>query len=84
MLIADTPPPALRTGADRLIAEVLECAHRAALAYGAPHEARVILHVAHAFADRLDVTTPHFDRLRFIEAVTGDRPRARGAGPCAT
>lgn len=55
---------------EQLIALVLGRAHRKAVATNSPHEARAILHVAHAFADALAETNPRFDRLRFIEAST--------------
>jgi hypothetical protein len=58
---------------DQLIARVLSRAHRAMEALGAPNEARVVLHVAHSFADELSVLDPRFDRLQFIRDVTEDR-----------
>ena len=57
---------------EQLIAGVLGQAHRTAERFDAPDEARTILHVAHSFADELAVANPDFDRLRFIETVTGD------------
>jgi hypothetical protein len=53
-----------------LIAHVLGRAHRMAESFDAPDEARVILRVAHSFADELAVADPEFDRLRFIQTVT--------------
>ena len=41
-------------------------------AFGAPSEARAILHVAHSFADELAALDPRFDRLQFIKDVTED------------
>jgi hypothetical protein len=51
---------------------VLDRAHRAAHAHAAPDEARVILGLAHLFADELAKTNLRFDRLRFIHAATED------------
>lgn len=53
-----------------VIAHLLGRAHRRAEAQNSPHEARVILHVAHSFADELETTDPRFDRERFIQAAT--------------
>ena len=53
-----------------LIAHVLGRAHRMAESFDAPDEARVILRVAHSFADELASADPEFDRLRFIHTVT--------------
>jgi hypothetical protein len=55
---------------DEFIARVLDQAHQAAHAHAAPDEARVILGLAHLFADELAKTNLRFDRLRFIEAAT--------------
>jgi hypothetical protein len=57
---------------DQLIARVLGRAHRAAMAGGAPDEARAILDVAESFADELATANPGFDRLAFVAAVTED------------
>jgi hypothetical protein len=54
---------------DELIARVLRRAHRLAESLDAPDEARVILHIAHSFADELAVADPRFDRVRFIDTV---------------
>ncbi len=54
---------------DEFVARVLGRAHRAACAHAEPDEARVILELAHLFADELATTNVRFDRLRFIEAV---------------
>jgi hypothetical protein len=56
-----------------VIAQVLGRAHRTAEAQNAPNEARVILHVAHSFADELAGTDHRFDRERFIQAATEDQ-----------
>jgi hypothetical protein len=55
---------------EQLIARVLGRAHRAAMAGGAPDEARAILDVAESFADELATANPGFDRLAFVAAVT--------------
>jgi hypothetical protein len=55
---------------DEFVARVLGQAHQQASAQAAPHEARVILHLAHLFADELAKVDREFDRLRFIEAAT--------------
>jgi hypothetical protein len=41
-------------------------------AIDAPNEARAILDVAQSFADELATLDPEFDRVQFIEDVTGD------------
>jgi hypothetical protein len=56
--------------ADQLIARVLRNAHQAAMAGGAPDEARSILEVAESFADELWATDSGFDRLAFLGAIT--------------
>jgi hypothetical protein len=68
MPVIDTNAPAVV--ADQFIADVLRRAHQTAEAAGAPDEERMILRVAHLFADDLATTDPRFDRLRFIEAIT--------------
>ena len=55
---------------EQLIARVLRRAHRTAETFEAPNDARVILHVAHSFADELAPANPRFDRLRFITDAT--------------
>ena len=71
---SDTIVDALMQGdpvaVQELIAHVLGRAHRTAESFDAPDEARVILRVAHSFADELAVADPEFDRLRFIQTVT--------------
>jgi hypothetical protein len=57
---------------DHLIARVLRRAHHAAMAVGAPGEARAILEVAQSFADELATTLAGFDRVPFVAAVTED------------
>jgi hypothetical protein len=58
---------------EEFIAHVLRRVHHAALASGAPDEARTVLGVAHLFADELVDIGWRFDRLRFIEAATQER-----------
>jgi hypothetical protein len=58
-----------RLAVDEFVARVLGQAHQAAYAHAAPDEARVILRLAHLFADELAKTSPQFDRVRFIEAA---------------
>jgi hypothetical protein len=55
---------------EQLIARVLGRAHQMAESYDDPTEARVVLHVAHSFADELAIAQPEFDRGRFIQTVT--------------
>ena len=55
------------------IVEVLGRAHRTAMAADEPGEGRVILHVAHEFANELAGARADFDRLRFIREITEDR-----------
>ena len=55
------------------IPEVLGRAHRTAMAADEPGEARVILDVAHAFANELAAARADFDRGRFIREITEDR-----------
>ena len=57
---------------EQLIARVLHRAHRTAETFEAPNDARVILHVAHSFADELVMLDPRFDRLQFIKDVIED------------
>jgi hypothetical protein len=61
-----------RSAIDQFIARVLHRSHQAALAVGAPDEARVILDVAQSFADELVRADAGFDRLAFVAAVTED------------
>ena len=55
---------------DQFVARVLRRAHQSAEARNAPTEARVILGVAHLFAEELIASQPGFDRLGFVEAAT--------------
>ena len=55
---------------DQFVARVLRRAHQSAEAHNAPAEARVILGVAHLFADEMIASQPGFDRLGFVEAAT--------------
>jgi hypothetical protein len=57
---------------DQFIARVLHRSHQAALAVGAPDEARAILDVAQSFADELARAQAGFDRVAFVAAVTED------------
>jgi hypothetical protein len=54
------------------IAGVLGRAHQAALAAGAPGEARAILDLAQSFARELAKADSGFDRMAFLEAVMED------------
>ena len=58
---------------EQLIARVLRRAHRTVEALGAPSEARMILNIAHSFADELATANARFDRMRFIKDAT-DHP----------
>jgi hypothetical protein len=64
LLVADEP-----LAVDEFVARVLDQAHQAACANNAPEEARVVLGLAHLFADELAKTNSRFDRLRFIQAA---------------
>ena len=55
---------------DELIARVLRRAHQTAAHLNTPSDARMILHVAHSFADELATTNPQFDRVGFVRAAT--------------
>jgi hypothetical protein len=55
------------------ICEVLGRAHRTAEEANRAGEARVILHVAQAFADELAAARADFDRGRFIGEITKRR-----------
>ena len=55
------------------LSEVLGRAHRTAQAADAPDEERVILNVAHEFANELAAARADFDRSRFIREVTEHR-----------
>ena len=68
MTVIDTNAPDVV--ADQFIVDVLRRAHQTAEAGDAPDEERVILRVAHLFAEDLAKTDPRFDRLRFIETIT--------------
>jgi hypothetical protein len=60
---------------DQLVARVLNRAHVTMEDAGSPEEARVVLHLAHSFADELATRDPRFDRLQFIKDVTEDPAR---------
>ena len=60
----------LREALDELIARVLRRAHQTAAHLNTPSDARMILHVAHSFADELATTNPQFDRVGFVRAAT--------------
>jgi hypothetical protein len=55
---------------DEVVARVLRRAHQTAENGRTPGDARVILHMAHSFADELSATNPRFDRAGFIKAAT--------------
>ena len=57
---------------EAFLARVLCREHDAALAVDATSEARMILRLAHSFADELDAVKPGFDRVAFIHAATTD------------
>jgi hypothetical protein len=57
---------------DQFVARVLRTAHQAAEDRNAPSEARVILDLAHLFADELIAGDPGFDRIGFVIAATED------------
>lgn len=57
---------------DQMIARVLGRAHEAAMATGAPAQARTILMLAQSFADELAASDSAFDRRTFLEAVIED------------
>jgi hypothetical protein len=67
-LIAGDPP-----AVEQLIARVLGRAHQMAEDSDDPDGARLVLHVAHSFADELAVAHPDFDRRRFIHTITDGR-----------
>ena len=58
---------------DELIARVLCQAHRAMCDRETPKEARIVLNVAHSFADELTTLYPGFDRVQFVRDVTEER-----------
>jgi hypothetical protein len=55
---------------DEVIVRVLRRAHQTAEDGQTPSDARVILHMAHSFADELSRTNPEFYRGGFIKAAT--------------
>jgi hypothetical protein len=55
---------------DELIARARRRARQTAEDLNTPSDARVILHVAHSFADELATTNPQFDRVGFVRAAT--------------
>jgi hypothetical protein len=62
---------------DAFVARVLGRAHHAACVREAPEEARVILVLAHLFADELAKSDLPFDRVQFIEAALDEPATAR-------
>jgi hypothetical protein len=64
-LIHADPPPV-----EQLIARVLGRAHQMAESDDDPASARLVLRVAHSFADELAIAHPEFDRGRFIQTIT--------------
>jgi hypothetical protein len=67
-LIQGDPPPV-----EQLIARVLGRAHQMAESSDEPAGSRLVLSVAHSFADELAVAHPEFDRGRFIHTITDGR-----------
>ena len=55
---------------DELIARVLRRTHQTAEHLNTPSGARVVLLVAHSFADELAMTNPRFDRVGFVRSAT--------------
>jgi hypothetical protein len=64
-LIQGDPPPV-----EQLIARVLGRAHQMAESDDDPAGARLVLRVAHSFADELVIAHPEFDRGRFVHTIT--------------
>lgn len=64
-LIQGDPPPV-----EQLIARVLGRAHRMAERSDDPAGSRLVLRVAHSFADELAVAHPGFDRGCFVHTIT--------------
>lgn len=84
----DALSPENPVAVDLLIAQVLWRAHREAEDLHAPSEARMVLQMAHAFADELASTDPRFDRTRFIRSAIDDsslntRSSGRSSAPQA-
>jgi hypothetical protein len=67
-LIQGDPPPV-----EQLIVRVLGRAHQMAESSDDPAGSRLVLSVAHSFADELAVAHPEFDRRRFIHTITDGR-----------
>jgi hypothetical protein len=69
-LMGDTMLRADLEALHEVIVRVLHQVHQTAKELDTPNDARVILHVAHSFADELATTNPQFDRLAFVRAAT--------------
>jgi hypothetical protein len=69
-VMGDAPLRGEPEATDEFIARVLRRAHQTAEHLNTPDDARVILHLAHAFADELATTNPQFDRVGFVKAAT--------------
>jgi hypothetical protein len=69
-LMGDALLPKDPKAMDELIARVLRRTRETAEDLDAPSDARVILHVAHSFADELATANPQFDRVGFVRAAT--------------
>ena len=71
---ATTPPPGVDLDVvEEFLTRVLREEHEAAEAADAMREARMILRLAHSFADEFESVKPDFDRVAFIHAATTDR-----------
>jgi hypothetical protein len=64
--LIEPDPPAV----EQLIARVLARAHQMAESHDDARAARVVLLVAHSFADELEIARPEFERALFIHTIT--------------
>ena len=70
-----TPPARVDLAVvEAFLTRVLREEHEAAEAADATREARMILRLAHSFADEFEAVKPDFDRVAFIHAATTHRP----------
>jgi hypothetical protein len=69
-LMGDAPLRGEPEATEEFIARVLRRAYQTAEHLNTPDDARVILHLAHSFADELTTTNPQFDRVMFVKAAT--------------